>query len=84
LSEKRILQEFNLILFVVFSFFAGFILLAVPWIDVIWNNNYFVKEFYFLRKILLSNYFRGMISSLGLLNFYCAIEEFLNFFLSEK
>jgi hypothetical protein len=67
-------QKFSAVLFCVFCFELGLFLLIYPWAGA-WNTNYFLTARPEWRAFLLSEYFRGAVSGLGVLNILIAFSE---------
>jgi hypothetical protein len=58
---------------------VGFVLLVVPW-SVLWDRNYFIDVVPQVRELLTSNYLRGAVSGLGVLNIGAGIAEVVELF----
>jgi len=68
-------QKLSAILLIIFCLEVGCFLLVFPWIDDVWQNNFFSSLLHagFWRNA----YFRGAVSGLGVVNLYiCFIEIF--------
>lgn len=50
------------------------LLVLIPW-STFWERNYFVEWSPVIEAILTSNYFRGAVSGLGLVNIAAALVE---------
>lgn len=48
--------------------------MLIPW-SAFWERNYFVDWSPMLRQMLTSNYTRGAVTGLGLLNVWAALAE---------
>jgi hypothetical protein len=65
-------------LFIVALFLeAGFVLLVVPW-SGFWDRNYFAQALPAVQAVLSSNYLRGAVSGLGLVNIYVGLAELVS------
>lgn len=53
---------------------TGLLLVLIPW-STFWERNYFVEWSPLLETVLTSNYVRGAISGLGLVNAGAALVE---------
>jgi hypothetical protein len=53
----------------------GLILIIVPW-SPFWDANYFVYRYPELGLVVNSSYIRGVISGLGVVNVFLALEAF--------
>lgn len=53
---------------------TGLLLVLIPW-STFWERNYFVEWSPALEAVLTSNYLRGAISGLGLVNIAAALVE---------
>jgi hypothetical protein len=58
---------------------VGFVLLVVPW-SVLWDRNYFIDIVPQFHELLTSNYLRGAVSGLGVLNIGAGIAELVALF----
>ena len=54
-------------------------LVLIPW-SAFWDRNYFVDVAPFLGAVLKSNYTRGAVTGLGLLNVWSALGELADLF----
>ena len=59
----------------------GFVLLVVPWSSY-WDRNFFSQAWPPLHAILTSNYVRGAVSGLGIVNVMVAVGEIARIFSS--
>ena len=59
----------------------GLLLILVPW-SAFWDRNYFAGAIPFLKDAMASNYVRGAVSGLGLVNIYAAVVELSELFRS--
>jgi hypothetical protein len=55
----------------------------IPW-SAFWERNYFVEWSAALKALVTSNYTRGAISGLGLVNVWAALAELADMFGSRK
>jgi hypothetical protein len=58
---------------------VGLVLVVVPW-SPLWDRNYFLDVVPHLRVVVTSNYFRGAVSGLGLINVAAGIVELVALF----
>jgi len=58
---------------------TGLLLVLIPW-SAFWERNYFVEWSAGLKAMLVSNYTRGAISGLGLVNVWAALAELADMF----
>jgi len=58
---------------------VGLVLVVMPW-SPLWDRNYFLETVPQLRALVTSNYFRGAISGLGLINIAASIVELIALF----
>ncbi len=58
---------------------VGFILLVVPWSSY-WDRNFFAQAWPPLHAVLTSNYVRGAVSGLGVVNVMAAVGEISKIF----
>ena len=66
------------LLLTAFFFEAGLVLLIVPW-SIYWERNYFVQFLPVLEPFLNSDYVRGAVSGLGLVNLLAGFVEIWSF-----
>ena len=57
--------------------------MLIPW-SAFWDRNYFVESSAAVRALLTSNYTRGAITGLGLLNIWAALGELGDLFGSRR
>ena len=57
--------------------------MLIPW-SAFWERNYFVQWSAALQALLISNYTRGAISGLGLVNVWAALAELADMFGSRR
>ena len=67
-----------LVAFILFCFELGLFLVVLPWSDV-WERNLLVTLFPGLRVLTVSNYFRGAVTGLGMLNLWVGLSDLWNF-----
>lgn len=67
-----------LILFVLLSLEVGIVLVICPW-TTIWSENSLVLGMPRLRELLMSNFVRGAVTGLGLVNIGTAIVEAIRY-----
>jgi len=58
---------------------VGFVLLVVPWSSY-WDRNFFSQAWPALHAFLTSNYVRGAVSGLGIVNVLAAVGEIAEMF----
>jgi hypothetical protein len=64
--------------FILVCMLIGIILIAFPWTPV-WTNNSLLIGFPRLREALMSDFVRGLISGLGLIDIWLAISEAIHY-----
>ncbi len=57
--------------------------MLIPW-SAFWERNYFVQWSSALSTLLTSNYTRGAVSGLGLVNVWAALAELADMFASPR
>jgi hypothetical protein len=70
-------EKLGAVLFCIFCLEVGIFLLFFPWIDALWSRNWFFHLKPELRPFLMSQYFRGAVGGLGVLNLFIAISEII-------
>lgn len=76
-GKDRWILRADLFLRVILHFYLGLILVFVPWMHF-WTYNRFLLYFAPLAHITTTGAFRGIVSGLGLLNFWIAISDALH------
>lgn len=71
------LRKIRAMLFIVLCFEMGMFLLVFPWLQA-WDINWFASYSPAIRALWTSNYFRGALSGLGLVNIYISFLEVMN------
>lgn len=66
-------------MFVALLLESGLLLILIPW-STFWDRNYFVDLSPMVRSFLTSNYLRGAVSGLGLVNVWSALAELAGLF----
>jgi hypothetical protein len=66
------------IVFIFFCFELGLFLIIFPWSQY-WENNLFLSYAPFIRDVVLSNYFRGAVSGLGIVDIGIGVYEAMHF-----
>ena len=64
-------------------FEVGTVLLVVPWVPY-WEQNYFIYARPYVQPIMTSNFVRGAISGLGLVNLFAGVAELASLFLTRR
>ena len=62
---------------------TGLLLILIPW-SAFWERNYFFEWSPALSALMTSNYMRGAISGLGLINVWAALAELADMFGSSR
>ena len=70
-------------MFVALLLETGLLLVLLPW-SAFWERNYFVEWSPVLTGLLISNYTRGAVSGLGILNVWSALGELADMFGSTR
>lgn len=68
-------QKLSAILLILFCLELGCFLLVFPWVNVVWDNNFFSSLLH--SGYWDSGYLRGAVSGLGVINLYIALVEIL-------
>jgi hypothetical protein len=66
------------IAFIFFCFELGLFLIIFPWSQY-WENNLFLSYAPLFREFVLSNYFRGAVSGLGIVDIGIGVFEAMHF-----
>jgi len=66
------------IVFIFFCFELGLFLIIFPWSHY-WENNLFLSYAPLIREFVLSNYFRGAVSGLGIVDIGIGVFEAMHF-----
>jgi len=68
------MRRFFLIIFVLFCLEIGIILTVAPWTPF-WTDNSLLSNFPRIRELVTSNFARGLVSGLGLIDIWLAVTE---------
>ena len=69
--------------FILFCFEIGLFLVFVPW-SALWEHNVLLGYSFALRGVLLSNFTRGAVSGLGVIDLVLGLSELSRFWKSLK
>jgi len=73
------LQRLSLVVFVMFCFYIGGLLTALPWISSYWEHNGWLLSHPALNAVMQQGWMRGIISGLGLIDLWIAVSELLHY-----
>ena len=62
------------LVYVAFFFEVGLLLLVLPW-SAFWDRNYFVFTWPAIRPFLTSNFVRGGVTGLGVVNVFAGVAD---------
>jgi len=62
------------ILYIVFCFEMGVLLLVLPWLSL-WHKNFFVENYLWVSALARDYYVRGVVSGIGLADIWLACLE---------
>ncbi|MPY87677.1 MAG: hypothetical protein GEU99_07130 [Luteitalea sp.] len=65
------------LMFVIYFFEVGLLLLLVPW-SMFWERNFFVEHLSWLGQIAHNYYVRGAVSGIGLVSLGAAVTDLLS------
>ena len=65
------------IVFVLFFFEAGLVLIAIPWL-AFWDRNYFGQLMPPLHAVMTNNFVRGAVSGFGVINVLVGLGELVS------
>ena len=69
-----IMSRLLIILYIIFCFEIGVLLLVLPWLEV-WSKNFFVGHYSVVSAFALNYFVRGAISGIGLADIWLAFYE---------
>ncbi len=72
------LRRFELFLYVVLRIYIGVVVLVLPWTPL-WTDNHLLNYFPRLSVLLTYGAVRGIVSGLGLLNLWIAVDEAVHY-----
>lgn len=72
------LRRIEVFFYIVVRIYIGVIVLVLPWTPL-WANNHLINYFPHISAILTYGAARGMISGLGLLNLWIAVDEAVHY-----
>ena len=74
-SAPHWLRQFERLLRVMLQLYLGLMVCFVPWFPPAWDNNPLFLHAPMILPILTSGAFRGIVSGLGLLNLWIALQQ---------
>lgn len=72
------LQRLSVVVLVVFCFYIGLLLVLLPWTHY-WQDNNFLMSVPALAALMNASVTRGVVSGLGILDFWIGISELIHF-----
>jgi hypothetical protein len=72
------LQRLSVVVLVVFCFYIGVLLVLLPWSHY-WQDNNYLMSAPVLAALMNSSVTRGVVSGLGILDFWIGISELVHF-----
>jgi len=66
------------VIYVLYCLEVGIFLLVYPWMRL-WDQNFLLQYSFFLRVVLLNDFFRGAVSGLGIANLILGAWEVAHF-----
>lgn len=72
------LQRLSIVILVVFCFYVGLLTVVLPWTRY-WNENHYLLTLPGLASLMNSGITRGVVSGLGLLDFWIGISEIIHY-----
>jgi hypothetical protein len=72
--RHRWLQRVWLVVFVLFCLEIGILLTVLPWTSL-WTSNSLLASFPAVKQFLSNNFFRGVVSGLGLVDIWMGVAE---------
>ena len=73
------LQRMSLIVLVLFCFYIGVIVTALPWLPSYWEHNVWLVAHPAVRAVLLQGWTRGIVSGIGLLDIWIGVSEAIHY-----
>jgi hypothetical protein len=70
-------DKFSYVVYILFTLEVGLFLLIYPWMQPVWSQNFLFHLSPEWRPMFMSNYFRGAISGLGVVNLYISAAHLL-------
>ena len=67
-----------IVLYIVFCFEMGVLLLVFPWVEL-WSKNFFVGHYPIISSIARNYFFRGAVSGIGIADIGLALFELWRF-----
>ncbi len=62
------------LLYIIYSFEVGIVLLCLPWLNI-WENNYLLYLYPQIRSVVANPFFKGAVLGLGIVNILIGIQE---------
>ncbi len=71
-------ERVSLVIYVAFCIELGIVLTVVPWVKV-WTDNALIARFPFLHALVQDNFFRGVVTGLGLVDIWLGVSEAVHY-----
>ena len=78
-APPRWMARIMMIVFVAFCIEVGLVLITVPWIPHLWDENSMLTAWPNLRAFLAQNFVRGAVTGLGLLDIWLGVYEAVHY-----
>jgi hypothetical protein len=72
------LRRIELLFYVILRIYVGVIVIVLPWTPL-WSDNNWINYFPRISTFLMHGAVRGIISGLGVLNLYIAVDEAIHY-----
>lgn len=76
-SPAGVIGWVSKVVYILFSFEFGFLLMCLPWMDI-WEDNYLLYQYPQIRPIVENAFFKGFVLGLGIVNILIGIDEILH------
>jgi hypothetical protein len=73
------LQRLSLLVLVLFCFYIGGLLAALPWLPRYWDQNGWLLAHPAVHTVLLRGWVRGLVSGVGLIDIWIGVSELLHY-----
>ena len=73
------LQRMSLLVLVLFCFYIGGLLAALPWLPRYWDQNGWLMVHPAVQAVLARGWMRGLVSGVGLIDIWIGVSELLHY-----
>jgi hypothetical protein len=73
------LQRLSLVVLVLFCFYIGGLLAALPWLPRYWDQNGWLLSHPAVQAVMRQGWVRGLVTGMGLIDIWIGVSELLHY-----